>query len=105
MALAGPAHRDITMNNAFPSKENPSHRELKSVYCQTEEPYPTQTALVPRRQADSLWSLYLEANRRRPLLTKSLTTGVLTMVGNMSAQYIMIRKGKQASIALRKVKR
>jgi cell division protein FtsI/penicillin-binding protein 2 len=93
------------MNDALANrkKDQASHREYASVSCQTEVPYPSQTILIPKKEP-SLWALYLEANRRRPLLTKSLTTGVLTMVGNISAQYIMIRKGKQAHIALRKVR-
>jgi hypothetical protein len=94
------------MNDAFQNKakERPSHREYKTVASQTDEPYPTQTALIARKSSQSLWGLYLEANRRRPLLTKSLTTGVLTLLGNASAQYIMINKGKQTHIVLRKVR-
>lgn len=94
------------MNDAFQNKkkDNPSHREYKTVGSQTEEPYPSQSTLISTKQSQSLWGLYLEANRRRPLLTKSLTTGVLTLLGNASAQYIMINKGKQAHIVLRKVR-
>ena len=95
------------MNASVGSSEcganRPREREERT-YCsastQTDAPYviESRTKLQP-----SLWERYLEANRRRPLLTKSLTTGVLTLVGNMSAQYIMIRKGKQLSIMYRKV--
>jgi hypothetical protein len=93
------------MNDAFQNKKKDlSHREFKTVASQTEEPYPSQSTLVSRKPSQSLWGLYLEANRRQPLLTKSLTTGVLTLLGNTSAQYIMINKGKQAHIVLRKVR-
>ncbi len=93
------------MNDAFQNKakDRPSHREYKTVASQTEEPYPAQSTLISKKSSPSLWALYLEANRRRPLLTKSLTTGVLTLLGNASAQYIMINKGKQTHIVLRKV--
>ena len=84
-------------------EQPPSHRECKSVSTQTDVPYPSHSTLISTKEAVSLWAQYLEANRRRPLLTKSLTTGVLTLFGNISAQYIMIQKGKQAHIMLRKV--
>ncbi len=78
-------------------RDQPSH---KSVETQTDEPYPT---VLLRRKDISLWGKYLEANRRQPLITKSLTTGFLTLIGYISAQYIMISKGKQNHILIRKV--
>ncbi len=84
-------------NGRVCDRDQPSH---KSVETQTEEPYPT---ILLKRKDISLWGRYLEANRRQPLITKSLTTGFLTLIGNMSAQYIMISKGKQTHIMMRKV--
>eukprot|EP00287_Rhodomonas_sp_CCMP768_P008962 CAMPEP_0196716898 /NCGR_PEP_ID=MMETSP1091-20130531/321_1 /TAXON_ID=302021 /ORGANISM="Rhodomonas sp., Strain CCMP768" /LENGTH=222 /DNA_ID=CAMNT_0042057085 /DNA_START=226 /DNA_END=894 /DNA_ORIENTATION=- len=51
----------------------------------------------------TLWQMYLNAVKEKPLLTKSLTTGVLMAVGNVAAQGIVIAKGKQKGISLRKV--
>lgn len=47
--------------------------------------------------------MYLQVLKERPLLTKSLTTGVLMAVGNVAAQGIVIAKGKQKNISIRKL--
>jgi len=51
----------------------------------------------------SLWTRYLEANKKRPLLTKMITTGVLSAVGNVGGQLIIMGKGKQKRIDFKKV--
>lgn len=51
----------------------------------------------------SLWARYLEANKKRPLLTKMITTGVLSAVGNVGGQLIIMGKGKQKKIDFKKV--
>mmetsp|Transcript_42930 Transcript_42930/g.67316 ORF Transcript_42930/g.67316 Transcript_42930/m.67316 type:complete len:249 (+) Transcript_42930:50-796(+) len=53
--------------------------------------------------AKTLWQLYMDANKKKPLLTKSLTTGVLMAIGNVIGQIIMISKKKQKRIDARRI--
>mmetsp|Transcript_16125 Transcript_16125/g.32292 ORF Transcript_16125/g.32292 Transcript_16125/m.32292 type:complete len:241 (-) Transcript_16125:269-991(-) len=58
---------------------------------------------APPHKDITLWQWYLKALAKRPLLVKSITTGVLMGVGNVAAQGVVIVKGKQRGIVMRKV--